>query len=327
MKNIYTFSAIIGLAIISLVTMPVFADKEVEVLLLIPDEDTVASARFSDELEKGGARILEIYSPNIFRGYIPAELESMLKKKYGAKIYRERVGYMEDFAQYGDKGMLAAAKWNKHVQEEPDDAPLIINMTVRKSGHTGRYLKLCWNHVPDALAYRIQTSHNSDFSRISFNTVVKKNCYSITPMFWPDGVHYWRVAPSFKTVRKGVLSDGAFSQPSTFAVSKKSRPVGDKKLPAPVLPETGTVGRRLEWGPGSQPYYRLQVSEVNDFNMPLADVFTDTCSYRTSELQLKKGGNYYYRVMYSDGNNVSAWSAPSSFNYMPGSRQKAHKRK
>ena len=327
MKKIYTIFAFLIFSLISFGPSPLFADKEVEALLLIPDEDTVASARFSDELEKGGARILEIYSPNIFRGYIPAEMESSLKKKYGAKIYRERVGYMEDFAQYGDKGMLAAAKWNKHLQEEPDDAPLIINMTVQKAGHKGRYLKLCWNHVPDALAYRIQTSHSSDFSKISFNAVVKKNCYSITPMFWPDGVHYWRVAPSFKTVRKDVFSDGAFSEPSTFAVSKKVKQAADKKLPAPVLPENGTAGRRLEWGPGAQPYYRLQVSEVNDFNMPLADVFTDTCSYRTSELQLKKGGKYYYRVMYSDGNAVSAWSEPSSFNYMPGNRQRAKKKK
>lgn len=307
MKRIFL---ILFLLIFSVI--PSFAEKEAESLLLFPDEDINFSV-LSKELENGGARILEAYTANIFRGYIPAELESALKKKYKAKVFHERIGYMGDFAPFGEQGMLAAAKWNKHVQEEPDDAPLIINMTVHKIGKKGKYINLCWNKVPDAVAYRLQISHGESFEKIAFRTATKKTCHTVMPAFWQDGVHYWRVAPVFKTLKKE-MEDGEFSEPSTFAVAKSAaRRKGKKPLP-PNLPESTIAGRRLAWPPG-QPYYRLQISVNGNFDIPAADVFTDTCSYRTSDLPIKRNGSYFFRVMSSDGLQNSIWSDPAEFEY------------
>jgi len=314
MKKFFYFFCALSLA--ALLAADAFADKEAEALLLLPDEETVSASAFSSDLENWGARILEIYSANVFRGYIPEEAESRLKEKYGAKIYRKRIDYMGEFAKFGEKGMLAAARWNNYMQENPDDAPLIIDMTAHRAGSKGKYLKLCWNNVPDAISYRLQTSHGKSFERVSFDAVTRKNCHLIMPAFWPDGVHYWRVAPSFKTVRKEKLSQGSFSEPSTFAVSKPAVKGKTSKLKALELPENTVAGRRLSWPSGNQKYFRLQVSDVKDFSVPAADVFSDTCSYRTSELQLKRGNNYYFRVMYSDGLSNSPWSVPAPFEYV-----------
>ena len=81
MKRIFL---ILFLLIFSVI--PSFAEKEAETLLLFPDEDINFSV-LGKELESGGARILEAYTANIFRGYIPAELESSLKKSMGQRYF------------------------------------------------------------------------------------------------------------------------------------------------------------------------------------------------------------------------------------------------
>ena len=285
-----------------------------EALLLMPDEDIGDYSAFSKELEDGGARILEAYSTNIFRGYIPKELENRLKKKYGAKVFRDRIEYMADFAPFGEIGMLSAAKWNKYVQDEPDDAPLIINMTSQKAGKKGKYLKLCWNKVPDAVFYRMQISQDESFELLSFKTATKKNCHAIMPDFWPDGVHYWRVAPVFKTVRKQT-EDGEFSSPATFAVAKTAAKKKKTKPKKPLLPAKITAWRDVGWQPCEQPYYRIQVSESKNFDLPAADIFVEGCSCRMSALHVKKGGTYFMRIKSSDGTQGSQWSAPAELKY------------
>lgn len=307
-------SALAILVFISFVPCNLHAAKEAEALLLLPTEDIEDYPDLSKDLESGDARILEAYSANIFRGYIPKDLEMKLKKKYGAKVFRERITYMADFAPFGEIGMLAAAKWNKYVQEEPDDAPLIINMTTNRIGRKGKYLKLCWNKVHDAIFYRLQVSRSESFKNISLRTATKNNCQVIMPKFWPDGVHYWRVAPVFKTVKKGVR-DGEFSAAANFAVANTVPQKKSANLEKPKIPKDAVKGRNITWQPCDQPYYRLQFSETDKFDLPLADLFTDVCSYKASSLRLKHGSHYFFRIMSSDGNKSSAWSDPAEFEY------------
>ncbi|MBO4556719.1 MAG: hypothetical protein J5706_08155, partial [Elusimicrobiales bacterium] len=308
MKKFKLFISLILLVFISSFALntKAYSSDEAEALLLMPEEDMEDYQSFSRELESGGARILEAYSTNIFRGYIPKNLEVKLQKKYGAKIFRQRVEYMGDFAAFGEKGMLAAAKWNKYLQEEPTNAPLIINMTAKKLGRGGKYLKLCWNEVPDAVLYKLQISKNESFDLLSFKTATKATCHTIMPDFWQDGVHYWRVAPVFKTVRKET-EDGDFSSPANFAVAKNVSPNKKTKPKKPVLPEKMTAWKNVSWEPCQQPYYRLQLSESKKFDVPYADIFTDSCSCRASLLRMKKGKTYYFRIMSSDGSQSSSW--------------------
>jgi len=135
-----TISAIIALMLCS----PVFAgrDSGADALLLIPSESVAFDINFQKFLNDGGARLLDEYAPNVFMGYIPKDMDGELKRIYGARVYRDKITYMEDFAPYGDKAMLAVTRWNKTLQEDPEEAPLIIKTSVKKTGRRGRGLKL-----------------------------------------------------------------------------------------------------------------------------------------------------------------------------------------
>ena len=110
----------------------------------------------------------------------------------------------------------------------------------------------------------------------------------------------------------GEVSEQPFSAAYTFAVSNAA-PAGPRKNPAP--PIGARLGIRkgvLAWpNPSDLKYYRLQLSDRESFEAPLADVFTDTCSYRMSGLPLESGRLYYMRVMGSDGKSPGDWSPPA----------------
>jgi hypothetical protein len=55
----------------------------------------------------------------------------------------------------------------------------------------------------------------------------------------------------------------------------------------------------------------MQLSETADFDVPLLDVFTDTCTYKLSGLPVKRDTPYYMRVQGSDGAAAGEWSGIS----------------
>lgn len=309
MKKILIFLLVIGVFLIN----GYCSDKEADSLLLLPDENIAYDKDFQKFLSDNGARLLDAYTPNIFMGYIPKELEKQLKKIYGAKIYRSRIEYMGDFAPYGEKAMLAANTWNKRLQEDPKMAPLVIDTSVKKIGRKLSGLNLCWNKAMDAISYRLQTSQTETFDNIFFEVITDRNCHVIMPAFWPDGVHYWRVAPALRTLN-GEITEEPFSKPDSFAVSKPQNKA-NKKVKKPTISDM-TVTKKISWAPSDYPFYRVQISDVNNFSMPIADVFSDTCTYKTADLPIKKGETYFLRIKASDGINQSVWSNTATVNYI-----------
>ncbi|MDO8805378.1 MAG: hypothetical protein Q7R35_13225 [Elusimicrobiota bacterium] len=279
-------------------------------LLVVPSEQTVFDRKFQDFLAKNGAKLLQSHPPSVFVGYIPRELDKQLKEQYGALVYRDRVDDWSSFARYGESAIFAVNAWNKRFVDDPPEAPLIVSTKVQQAGRKGDALKLTWNAVMKASAYRLQISPDDTFRVIALETVLAQNNYRLVPAFWKDGIYYWRVA-GILTLNTGEERDGAFSDAYSFAVSRPSRP--GAKLGAPPLPDKNRVkGKPLSWAsPVAFKYYRLQLSEKADFEVPLLDVFTDTCTYRLSGLPVKRDTPYYMRVMGSDGAATGEWSAVS----------------
>ncbi len=286
------------------------ADVPANALLVVPSE-TAFDSKFQDFLARKGAKLLESHPPSVFVGYIPRELDKELEEKFGARVYREKVDDWASFARYGEKAVFAVNSWNKRFVEDPPAAPLVVSTRVQRTGRRDAGLKLAWNEVMKAGAYRLQISGRQDFSELYLETLLSKNQYTLYPFFLEDGVYYWRVAPLVR-LNTGEVSEQAFSAAYTFAVSNAA-PAGKQKNPAP--PIAGRLGVRkgvLAWpNPSDLKYYRLQLSDRESFEAPLADVFTDTCSYRMSGLPLESGRLYYMRVMGSDGQVPGAWSAPA----------------
>lgn len=286
-------------------------DLPANALLVVPSEKTVFDKKFQDFLEKNGAKLLHSHPPSVFVGYIPKELDKQLEEKYGALVYRERVEDWSSFARYGESAIFAVNAWNKRFLEDPPEAPLIVSTKVQQAGRKGDALKLTWNEVMKAAAYRLQISPDQNFEVIALETVLARNNYRLVPAFWPDGVYYWRVA-GILTLNTGEEKDGPFSDAYSFAVSKAYRASG-AKLGAPPLPAKNRLqGKPLSWAsPVAFKYYHLQLSETTDFDSPLVDVFTDTCAYKLSGLPIKRDTPYYMRVMGSDGTAAGEWSGVS----------------
>ena len=301
------------------------ADEGVNALLLLKSERTAFDRKFQDFLNKGGARLTDANPPYVFTGYIPETLDKDLAAKFGGTVYRARVADLAAFALYGEKAVIAVNNWNKRFLADPASAPLIISTRARKAGRAGDGIELSWNEVMKAASYRLQISPAEDFSRVPFDVTVRGTSYVLYPAFWPDGVHYWRVAGRM-TLNTAEERESPFSKPDSFAVSKPPRKPGQTPPQPPSLPaEARFTGRELRWEPG-QPYYRLQLSYSGDFSAPVADVFTDTSSYRAAGLPLEPGGEYFMRVMASDGYSASAWSAPGSFIYSPAKKKRGPRR-
>ncbi|MCM2267286.1 MAG: fibronectin type III domain-containing protein [Elusimicrobiales bacterium] len=279
-------------------------------LLVLPSEKTAFDKEFRELLDKGGAKLLDSYPPSVFVGYIPAAMDGTLKEKYGALVYREKVEDWSSFARYGERAVFAVNAWNKRFVEDPPEAPLVVSSSVRRAAKKKEALVLNWNAVMKALYYRLQISQTQEFSTLLVDAKTAANSYVIQPAFWKDGVYYWRVA-GVLGLNNGEMKDGAFSETYTFAVSRPGASVR-KGLDAPNAPGEKTFSKNIYWGPsGPFKYYRLQVSETAAFEPPLADVFTDTCSYKVSGLPVKADAVYFMRVMGSDGAAYGPWSEPA----------------
>jgi hypothetical protein len=284
--------------------------RQANALLVVPSGETAFDKKFQDLLAARGAKLLDSYPPSVFVGYIPAALDAELREKYGALVYRDRVDDWGSFAQYGERAVYAVNVWNKRFVEDPPEAPLVVSSDVRQAGRKGEALTLTWNEVMKASSYRLQISGDESFASPMIDALLAANTYRIYPVFWKDGVYFWRVA-GILTLNNGVKRDGPFSAAYTFAVSKPAR--GAKAgPPAPALPAGKRFDKALYWGPsGPFKYYRLQLSETADFAPPLVDVFTDTCTVKISGLPVKRATPYYMRVMGADGISPGSWSQPA----------------
>ena len=280
-------------------------------LLVVPSAQTVFDKKFQDFLEKNGAKLLHSHPPSVFVGYIPQELDKQLQEKFGALVYRDKVDDWSSFARYGESAVYAVNAWNKRFVEDPPEAPLVVSSQVQQLGRKGDALKLTWNEVMKATGYRLQIGADEAFETVILETVVARNYYRLVPAFWRDGVYYWRVA-GLLTLNTGETKEGSYSESYSFAVSKPARAAAIK-LGAPPLPPKSTFkGKPLSWAsPVAFKYYRLQLSETADFDAPLLDVFTDTCTFKVSGLPVKRDTPYFMRVQGSDGASAGEWSGAS----------------
>jgi len=298
---------------------PVFAAKPepANALLVVPSGQVVFNPRFQEFMDAKGARLMEFFQPNVFIGYIPMGIEKDLQTAFGAEIYRGKVDDWSSFARYGDRAVLGVNSWNKRFVEDPPEAPLVISSRVQKSGSKGDSVIFSWNQVMKATSYRLQISSSADFAFPQLDTMVAKNVYRLVPAFWRDGIYYWRAAGQMR-LNNGDIREGAFSKPTPFAVSNGA-PRGGARLGKPAVPvRTAVKYHPLSWpSPVAFKYYRLQISDAQDFSSPLVDVFTDTCSYRLSGLGLSPMTPYYMRVMGSDGVSAGDWSGLSEFTLEP----------
>ncbi|PIU18535.1 MAG: hypothetical protein COT18_10335 [Elusimicrobia bacterium CG08_land_8_20_14_0_20_59_10] len=295
------------------------AEQPVNALLLVPSSSMAFDAKFQDFLNKNGARLLQSYPPSVFIGYIPASLDKKLAKTYGARVYRTKVDDWSSFARYGEKAVLAVNTWNKRFVDDPPVAPLIVSSRVRRAGSKSAGINLTWNQMMKVVSYRLQISPDEEFSSVELDTLLKPNSYRIFPAFWKEGVYYWRVS-GLMTLNNGDTRESGFSRPDSFAVSRPPRPPSSARPDAPALPpEAKFTGPALRWESTGK-YYRLQLSLTGDFSAPVADVFTDTCSYKAAGLPITAGVDYYMRVLPSDGWVSGEWSPVSKITVQPAAR-------
>jgi hypothetical protein len=308
--------------------LPAFAGEEAQVnaLLVLPTAEMAFDHKFQDFLAKNGAKLLKSYPPSVFEGFIPQDLDKELGELYGVLVFRERVDDWSSFAKYGEKAVFAVNTWNKRFVADPPAAPLPVSLSVLKGGRKGAAIDLNWNEVMKAVSYRLQISTGESFGFLNLETELARNTYRLYPAFWDDGVYYWRVS-GVMTLNNGEIREGAFSAPASFAVSKKERPAAQPRPAAPVMPAAARfTGRPLSWGPAKARYYRLQLSNTKDFSAPLADVFTDTCTYKASELPIKNGKAYYMRVRGADTYGPGEWSDTSEITVEPKPARKRARR-
>jgi hypothetical protein len=295
------------------------AEAPANALLVVPSE-TAFDRKFQDYLEKKGAKLLESHPPSVFVGHIPQDLDKELEEKYGAKVYRQKVDDWASFARYGENAVFAVNAWNKRFVEDPPVAPLVVSSRVEKAGRRG--LRLAWNDVMKAASYRLQISRGEDFSQIYLETGISDNQYLLYPSLLEDGIYYWRVAPVVR-LNTGEYSDMPYSSVYNFAVSNSAAPAAAPAAP-PVQTKAPLNKGAVAWlhTPGDR-YFRLQLANTADFEAPLADVFTDTCTYRLSGLPVAVAPGQYLRFMGSDGRRAGEWSAPIEIvPGAPGARKK-----
>ena len=329
MKHLKLLAALFFILNLFTAAGPLWAGEEaVNALLLLSSADTAFDQKFQDYLNKNGARLLDSYPPSVFIGFIPQGMDRKLGDVYGVTVYRDKVTDLAAFALHGDKAVMAVNVWNKRFQEDPPEAPMVVSTKVRRAGKKGDGIELCWNQVMKAVSYRLQISPAENFARIPFDLVIPgRACYTLFPAFWDDGVYYWRVA-GIQILNTGYSKEGTFSRPDSFAVSKPALKGKGARPMAQAMPEEARLStNELRWGPGGYPYYRFQLSETPDFILPLADVFTDTCTYNAAALPIKSGGEYYVRIMASDGSVSSKWSEVSKIVYEPVKRKSGYRKR
>ncbi len=319
MKNVR--SSVFAAAVLAVLAFcpPSFAgdEEQVNALLVVPTAEMAFDHKFQDFLAKNGAKLLKSYPPSVFEGYIPQDLDKELGELYGVLVYRERVDDWGSFARYGEQAVFAVNTWNKRFVEDPPEAPLVVSLSVLKGGRKGAAIDLNWNEVMKAVSYRLQISTEESFGSLNLETELARNRYRLYPVFWDDGVYYWRVSGT-TTLNNGETREGAFSAPGSFAISKKERPAAQALPAAPGVPARARfAGKPLSWNPNKAKYFRLQLSATRDFSAPLADVFTDTCTYKASELPVKNGKAYFMRVRGADTFGPGEWSNISEITVEP----------
>lgn len=196
------------------------------------------------------------------------------------------------------------------------EAPLPIRYTISQL-KKGDVIILSWNEVLKAADYRLQIASDKDFTAIVLETLLKRNRYEIYAAFFPAGVYYWRIS-GLLTLNNGARKEGRFSEPYSFAVSKKASAAGLAPLGAPALPRTVVFNGKKPPGWTTNPafrYYRLQFSETPDFMDPLLDTFTDKEPWEISGLPVEYGKRYFMRLKGSDGASGGAWSKASKVTF------------
>lgn len=312
-----------ALAALSFLSSPApAAEAPANALLVVPSE-TAFDRKFQDYLEKKGAKLLESHPPSVFVGHIPQDLDKELEEKYGARVYRQKVDDWASFARYGENAVFAVNAWNKRFVEDPPVAPLVVSSRVDKAGRRG--LRLAWNDVMKAASYRLQISRGEDFSAIYLETGIADNQYLLYPSLLEDGIYYWRVAPVV-LLNTGEYSEMPYSSAYNFAVSNPAGAVKSAPPAAPAQAKAPLNKGYVAWqhAPGDK-FFRLQLADTADFEAPLADVFSDTCTYRLSGLPVTVAPGQYLRFMGSDGRRAGPWSAPIEI--VPGAVKAARKKK
>ncbi len=270
------------------------ADMPENALMVVPSQ-TAFDAKFQDFLASNGAKLLRSYPPSVYIGYIPPALDRTLRARFDAEVYRGKVDDWSSFAQYGDQAVYAVNEWNKRFMEDPPEAPLVVSARVEKAARRGDGIKLVWNDIMRAVAYRLQISTDQSFRSAGLGTVTAGSGYVVYPAFFREGIYYWRVA-GIIAGKTGGTSEGPFSAAYSFAIPGRA---ARRRLPArPRLPAAlAPVRKLLRWpGTARARYYQLQLSEKRGFEATLVDVFTDTCSYDLSGLPLLPDTVYYLRV-------------------------------
>lgn len=284
------------------------ADMPENALLVVPSE-TAFDAKFQDFLASNGAKLLRSYPPSVYIGYIPPALDKTLLARFGAEVYRGKVDDWGSFARYGDTAVFAVNAWNKRFLEAPPEAPLVVSARVEKAARKGDGIRLVWNDIMKAVAYRLQISTDQTFRAPGLVTVTAGSSYVVFPAFFSGGIYYWRVA-GIIAGKTGGSSEGPFSDAYSFAMP--GRAAGKWRPARPRLPAELTIRKELLRWPGAAGarYYQLQVSEKKRFSAPLVDVFTDTCAYSLSGLPLLPDTVYYLRVR-GGGAAAGPWSSVS----------------
>lgn len=278
-------------------------------LMLMPSEKTAFDTRFQDFLNRNGARFTESFPPSAFIGHVPEALDAELEKRYGVRVYRDKVDDMAEFFKCGATAVLAGNAWNKRYQEDPPQAPTVISQKVNQAGEVKLILR--WNEIMKAVAYRLQISRHRTFDSIALETVLAGNSFDLYTPFWVDGVYYWRVA-GLLALNNGLMRENAFSEPFSFSFS---RPASRAGTAAPALPASARFKRpAISWPrhPAFK-YYRLQLSAERSFGAPLVDVFTATETFKVAGLPLERETTYFMRLMGADKAGAGAWSGISEF--------------
>jgi len=308
-KHLHLYFTATLLLITALCCAPTRADDEspANALMLMPSETTAFDKRFQDFLNKNGARFTQSFPPYAFIGHVPEAVEDELAKKYGVRVYRDKVDDMAEFFERGATAVLAGNAWNKTFQDDPPVAPIIISHKVTRSGDVK--LTLHWNEIMKAVSYRLQISPHRTFAKVALETVLPANSFDFYTPFWAEGIYYWRVA-GLLTLNRGRQRESEFSDTYYFSISGSSAPA---KTAAPELPASLSVkGLKLKWQKNTAfKYYRVQIAQARTFASPLVDVFTATETCKVAGLPLERDTPYYLRLMGADNASAGPWSKPS----------------
>lgn len=304
-------SLLIFTAFISVSSIPARSGSEtgMNALLVINSRTEAFDKDFQRYLADNGARIIRAFPPHAFIGCVPEALDKPLADRYGARVYRSKIDDLTPLARYGGEVFRAVNEWNKHLQEDPQEAPLVISHKVLQA-KKGAAIVLSWNSVMKAAEYRLEIARDAGFGEIVVKTSPAANRYELYPAFFEDGVYYWRVA-GLLTLNSGATVRSRFSETFSLPVSKTAP--GAAAVPAPRLPKSIVVkgGRPIAWmkDPAFK-YYRVQLAETKEFTDLLVDDFTDRNSYAAAGPGLAYGADYYLRLKGASETASGPWSAP-----------------